>query len=246
MKLKYCLVGGLGLILTASAALAGTMGESDKPMDHNIIPFVSAEGFPNWIHFGGITVTRNSGVDSADKGVFTSGGARVAAGFIYPFKPKVDFTLETGWNYFGTTSGSISSGSIDARLLGVDLLVGAAYKINKMEVFGKIGTLFERADLKFNVPSTYLFEATNLNYYMATNTRVSLTQTLPEVKVGVNYAINKRLAATAAYMHAFGESPSMNLSALRGVGTVNTSMSLNMKAPSIDAAMFGLRYSFVD
>lgn len=247
MKIKNCVAKGMLLMIASSATFAGTMGdESVKPFDHNILPFVSAEGFPNWIHFGGITVTRTSSFESADKGTFTSGGARVAAGFIYPFRPKIDFTLETAWNYFGSTSGNISSGSIDARLSGVDLLVGAAYKFNKIEIFGKVGTLFERADLKFNVPSTYAFTTSSLDYYIATNTSTSITQAVPEVKVGFNYVINPRLAATAAYMHAFGESPNMALSTINNGTTVNASIALNMKAPTLDAAMFGLRYTFAD
>lgn len=246
MKLKYCLSGGLGLVLAASSVVAGTMGDAVKPMDHNIIPFVSGEGFPAWIRFGGITVQRTSSFESADKGTYTSGGARVAAGFVYPFKEKVDFTLETAWNYFGHTSGNISSGSIDAKLYGVDLLVGAAYKYNKIEIFGKIGTLFERADLRFTIPSTYAFTTSSLDYYVATNTGTSITQAIPEVKVGLNYIINPRLAATAAYMHAFGSSPNMALSSINSGSTVDASISMNMKAPTIDAAMFGLRYLFVD
>lgn len=246
MKIKCSIAGGIGFLLSMSTVSAGTMGSVVQPFDHNILPFVSAEGFPNWIHFGGITVTRNTSVESADAGVFTSGGARIAAGFVYPFRPLINFTLETAWNYFGSTSGTVSSGSIAARLSGVDLLVGAAYKINNVEIFGKIGTLFERADLKFTIPSTYAFTTNSLDYYVATNTKTSITQAVPEIKVGVNYEINPKVALTAAYMHAFGEDPSMSLSSITSGSIEYASLGMNMKAPSLDAAMFGVRYLFLD
>ena len=88
---------------------------------HGIVPFVSLEGFPAWINFGGITVTRNDSTHTADEGNFLSGGVRVGAGFVYPYTSKVDLTAETAWNYFGSTSGKVSANSISATMSGVDL-----------------------------------------------------------------------------------------------------------------------------
>lgn len=237
---------GVSAAILSNSVFAGDMGPAVIDFDHSIVPFVSAEGFPLWIKFGGITVNRNNDISSADSGTFTSGGARVAAGFIYPFKPNWDLTSEFGWSYFGHTSGSVSEGSLSASLYGVDFLVGAAYKVSNYEIFGKVGALFERADFDFSIPSTYALTSNSIDYYIASDAKTSVTEVLPEVKVGINYDYTPKVAFSIAYMHAFGTTPYANLSSINtNSTTLNAVVNTDLKAPTLDALMFGVRYKFL-
>ena len=246
MKKKFMSLVAVGCAGLLQQGYAGDMGAVDAAVTHQFTPFVSAEGFPVWIKFGGISLTDNSGTSTADQGSFLSGGARGAAGVSYSYTDRVDFTAETGWNYFGTTSGTVRGTEFGARVTGADLFVGAAYKTRNMDYFVKAGTVFERAHFKINMPRTFVITIDPTSYYATVNAKLSISDFLPTIKVGTNYRYNSNWSLSAAYMHAFGETPKLDASSLQSGTTVtNLYTGTNLRCPTLDAIMFGLRYNFV-
>lgn len=242
---------GIACLTLLNTVHAGDMGAVDavSKVNHDLIPFVTAEGFPVWINFGGITTSNNGVVSSVDTGNYLSGGGRGAAGFTYPYKSNIDFTAETGWNYFGHTAGGIDGSAISATLTGADLLVGAVYKTefkeHTLEWFLKAGTLFQRIHYNYSLPNTYINTNQGLDEYLTAGIRGAISEFLPMIKLGVMYDINPRWAVTAAYMHAFGATPVLN-SSLSKTTYVQASVVADLRAPTLNTAMFGVRYQLMD
>lgn len=239
---KNSVMGALVGSILAGSVYAGSMGPA---FTHEIKPFVSAEGFPVWIAFGGMNLVNNGSASSVDNGNFVSGGARLAAGMGYSYLPMVDLTSEAAWNYFGHTSGSVSGKTMGATLSGVDFLVGAAYKYLNTEWFVKGGALFERASINFGLPSTFLLQSGGINVYSQVQASMVVTDVLPEVKVGGIYNYNENIGFSVAYMHAFGQTPHYT-GIVTDVGSNKYDyISTNLRAPTLDSVLFGVRYQFV-
>lgn len=238
---------GLSCAAFLQAAAAGTMGEvADASFGgRGITPFVSLEGFPVWISFGGISVTNNASTSASDKGNMLSGGGRFAAGFATPYSPNIDFTAESAWNYFGSTSGKTAGNTLAASLSGVDFLVGALYKYSNYQFFVKGGALFERLDYKINVPNRYVATIESITYYAGVAVKGSISPVLPEIKVGMNYDITPNWAASLAYMHAFGYAPSVVTGVQSTPTSFNDYVSANLRGATLNAINIGVRYQFL-
>lgn len=238
---------GISCLALLNGAYAGDMGKIAPAVfnAHNSAPFISAEGFPVWINFGGIRTTNNSTTHSADTGNYLAGGGRGAAGFSYTYTDKIDFTAEAGWNYFGRTSGSVSGTAYGATLTGTDLLLGATYRKNNYGVYIKGGTLFQRSSVHINVPSTYYLTSGTTEYFAAVAGRFVVTDVLPEVKVGLTYDINPQWGASVAYMHAFGDTPKITTALNSTATTANSYVGVDLRGPTLNSVLFGMTYHFV-
>lgn len=232
--------GNWGTILDKDAAINHAME------GHGIIPFATVEGFPVWINFGGITVTKDTTTNTADSGTKLSGGFRIGGGFLYPYKSNVDLSAEAAWNYFGSTSGKISANRLQASLCGVDFLIGGSYKKDEYEWFAKMGVLFERLGYNFEMPNTYIITVDPQQYYLTLNSSGATTDVLPEIKVGLNYNYNTHWAFSGAYMHAFGDTPSVDLSSLKNGNIIQADVNTSLRGASLNSILFGVRYRFVN
>lgn len=242
-KIKYVLA--LASSLGFGSGFAGTMGAVAPISTHDIKPFITAEGFPVWINFGGIRLTTNGTTKSVDTGYYLSGGARVAGGATYTYSPTIDFSMETAWNYFGSTSGSVRSQEFGAVLSGADVLVGVTYKYKMTEWFLKGGTLFERNLVNYSQPSSFLLESGTNNVYAQINASAVVSDILPMVKVGGLYNYNDALGFTLSYMHAFGQTPRFTGIETTSGSNIYDYIDTNLRGPSLNALMIGLRYQFV-
>lgn len=248
--MRTMLALSIGCLALMNTAISGTMGDVEA-IDHSLIPFATAEGFPVWINFGGITINKNGDVSSVDTGNYLSGGGRGAVGFTYPYKSNLDFSLETGWNYFGHTGGEVNGTGFSGTITGADLLAGVIYKTmfrdHTLEWFLKGGTLFQRTAFNYTLPSTYLLNSEGYDYYTSIAFKGSISDILPEVKVGLMYDINPNWALTAAYMTAFGGTPKFasTTTKITEGSLVNSGIVGVLRGPTLNSAMFGVRYQLL-
>jgi hypothetical protein len=161
---------------------------------------------------------------------------------------------EIGYGYYGKTTfnfhqdGPIlsspeapdfSQATIKAMLDGLDVLAGFSYQLQALELSVKAGALIENA--RYN-PRLNLSRLASGSLYGSASLDSNVTQVLPEIKVGAAYQIGKNLSLTAAWMHIFGESPSINI-------TINPNfppgtIAINTQNPTLEAVILGARYTF--
>lgn len=242
---------GLNLLLCINTINAGDMG----PIALNeakITPFISGEGSftgNDTLYAGNQPVasfrspTMSTGSLAVDRYV-KFWGARVAAGFVYPYVNGLNFDMETGWNYFGSASGGNHQYSLDGSLSGADLLVGALYKYNNFELFAKGGTLFQRITYNLYVPNLIIHSASG-----TINSKISWSgskiDVLPEVKVGVLYDVTTNWGVSLAYMHAFGDDPHLLASFSRFQNDIaQANVDAALRGASLNSLLLGVRYNF--
>ena len=239
----------IGCSLGLNVAFAGSMGD-DFMMSHEIKPFASVEAFPVWINAGSLSYSKTPSTYQKGTSNFTSAGARLGGGFAYPYTSRVDLTMEAGWSYFGHysnyTKGSSSGSNYSLALNGPDLLVGVSYKVNQYELFLKAGTLFERLGYSFRTtkPLSYTFDGTlyDTNLWVKSN----ILDFLPEIKVGGLYNVNAHWGVSIAYMHAFGDAPRFNMDSITTATPPQVNLAYDLKGPSLNSLMAGVRYQFAD
>ncbi|MDF1677444.1 MAG: hypothetical protein P1U32_01975 [Legionellaceae bacterium] len=252
------------LFLGMASAYAGTMGAAE-PMPV-LIPFVSGEALYAWPQIDGFYV--NVVQDSTPLATFTSNknkdgwGGRIAVGAIHPFSETWGGSAEMGWGYYGSVdmkprvqqnpsvSVNVNTNAFKVNVdqYGFDVLAGIFYMQPKYDLFFKAGALMQnfRAKISANPqalgasPTSALGGRLPGTYTLST----MITNTLPEIKLGGHYFVNKNWLATASWMHAFGSSMDINLYSLStspaGLGGANA----NLKASTLDVVLFGVEYRF--
>jgi hypothetical protein len=226
-------------LLSLSIAHAGDMGSKPAPVT---MPYFGAEASYNWIQRGESRVNDISSIASIQHW-----GGRISAGLLRLHTEKLGFTGEIGGGYYGNESISMPRLSTTGKssVDGYDVLVGALYKLEKFDVFGKIGFMIENYRTTTNEAN--LSQITQGSFITgSTYVRENRTQVLPEVRAGGIYNLREDLGLTLTYMHAFGSTPSLtgSISASQATG-INQTIVAKAQNPSLDSILLGLRYYIV-
>lgn len=228
------LVSGL---ISSSMCHAGAMGPASTQGMSNIF-FGGIEGSYTWNQTDPFTF--NSRVTSQTN---QNWGGRLSLGVAHPVSDNLRFSAELGGGYYGSTtlSAPLFDSSCRGTLDGYDLLVGAIYKLDRLDVFGNVGfmSLNNRIDEKTNL--TLLVPGGFTTGF--TETRYNQTQTLPEIKVGGIYNLNDRLGVSLSYMHLFGTKVSNVSTETASAAGITQNWTINVQNPTLDSVLLGLRYS---
>lgn len=224
--------------LSLSIAHAGDMGSKPAPVS---IPYFGAEVSYNWIQKDDPRVNSFTNTPSVQ-----NWGGRLSAGLLRFHTEKLGLTGEIGGGYYGNETltlpqlSAVSKNSVD----GYDVLVGALYKFENFDVFGKVGFMIE--NLRGSLNQQNLTEIQGNFFSGSSYVRGNKTQVLPEVRAGGIYNLREDLGLTLTYMHAFGSTPSFSgsMSASRVTGINQTTVS-KLQNPSLDSILLGLRYYIV-
>ena len=143
--------------LLASAVYAGGPDTMAMPAAPAHTLFTTVEGGYSWNTFGDTTVAI-APITATTRVVTPSnngGTGRVAIGAIHysTYSPKLSYTAEAGWGYYGKTSYTAADKGINAQnyLYGFDLLGGVDYQFtSKFDGFFKLGALLENTRMDRN------------------------------------------------------------------------------------------------
>ena len=154
---------------------------------------------------------------------------------------------EIGGGYYGSRSTTIPQLSTTSKseIDGYDVLVGALYKLEHLDVFGQVGFMIENARINTTVQD--LNKVITGDFMQGSSySRLGQTQVLPELRAGGIYNVREDLGITLTYMHAFGSTPSFTgeRSANRGSG-IYSFTSAHMQNPSLNSVLLGLHYYVV-
>ena len=152
---------------------------------------------------------------------------------------------EIGGGYYGSfnQSAPILGASARTVLDGYDFLVGGAYEINKIDLFGQVGLMVQNMHTK--VTQNFATQIPGGVYSGIKTSIFSQTEALPEIKVGVMYALTENWKFSVAYMHVFGANVYNNTMEKITPDAVIESGSLNSQNPTLNSVLFGIRYNFI-
>ena len=218
---------------------AGSVGPIASESISSWRPFATLEGSYTWNQFDGVAINHLSTSDTNQHW-----GGRFAAGIVHPISVTLRLSGELGGGYYGSTSPTIPADNLNARFSvdGYDFLVGAAYKINRFDLFGKVGLMVQNQRVKLSKN----LEKTNPGGFISgTITRsYNQTQALPEVKVGGIYNLNDSWGISLAYMHVFGTNIHSNMTHSATVSGIITNGQSDTQNPTLNSVMLGLCYLF--
>ena len=236
----------LAATVLASSAFAG--GYTTEAPHSKPALFAQLEGGYTWDTMGSTTFSFVGPTSTFTGGPAetTSGGTGVLSfGAIHysSAHPDLSYTGEMGWGYYGKREFTVRSNIIDSKnyIYGFDLLAGVDYQFTPMfDVFFKLGALLENVRLVRN---------TNLNALGASvisNETSTVSSVIPELKLGGIYNITDVWGLSLAYMHAFGNTPSMSVTkTIAAPGDVTSSNYSSTGAPiSLNTVLAGLVYKF--
>jgi hypothetical protein len=254
----------LGLMaLLSPTVFAGTMGPVAEP---GFYMFVLGEGNYTWNQRNGIDFVftgegPNNTVETVNilsRNHDNGWGGRLAVGAARQISASpFFFSGEVGYGYFGNTdlspiiagSGQAAAGisqvANDTRLKayvdGFDVLVGPIYTQPMYDLFFKAGALVQNSRGSLNSNIGFIIDPNgNDGGSGLLDVKLSRTQVMPEIKLGGSYHINPAWSLTAAWTHAFGDSPRLSGSFSQSALNVN----LNLRNPTLDVASLGLQYNF--
>lgn len=240
--IKKIITTSMCICALTSQAHAGAMGPVSS-VPYRVTPFVSGEGSVTWNSIQSIHVFGHEPSQTHQRW-----GGRGALGLLFPYTDRLQFSAEGGWGYYGRvgmSNSAVSSNGLfslnvsnTSNLYGFDLLAGALYSFNQVDIFLKAGAMAENrafdSHRTLTGPSTS--SIINLN-----NTQ---TNVFPEIKVGGIYNFNERLGLSLAYMYVFGND-SLNSTVPDGASPpTNTNLNADIGNPSLQSFMFGLVYKF--
>ncbi|NCT56447.1 MAG: hypothetical protein GW760_01865 [Legionella sp.] len=234
-------------LLSLSLAHAGTMGPGST---RSFIPFVGGEAAYTWNQIQQLSFNQFV-TDNSTKGW----GGRLSLGMRLSYSERLSFTSEVGGGYYGNVAGNLDASptvqpeGVDAGVLGhtnfnidgYDVLMGAMYQYNKIDIFGKFG--FMAQNLRAHTTATLSAVIPGGTLSKLTDVKQSVTQILPEIKVGGIYNVNENWGMSLAYMHVFGSSMKTNKTMIGTNTTLTMSNTQNNQNPTLDSIMFGLMYS---
>jgi len=225
--------------LSLSMGYAGDMGSKPPPTS---MPYFGAEASYNWIQ------RDNPHINSlTDRPSTQNWGGRLSAGMLRFHTDKLGITGEIGGGYYGSGTVTIPQLALTSKrsVDGYDILVGALYKLEYFDVFGKVGFMIE--NFRSSVNQQNLSKIDQGDFFTGSSyARFNNTEVLPEVRAGGIYNFRDDLGVTLTYMHAFGSTPSFsgNLLATRASGIHQTTV-VKAQNPSLDSILLGLRYYVV-
>lgn len=234
----------IAMLLTAmsvTSAYAGTMGPVSV---ENHALFATAEGAYTWSQLGDVTLNRFS-----LRTDYNGWGGRLAVGATHYTSTPWSYTAELGWAYFANKD--FKNETVGVRysrdnIYGMDLLAGISYRYDMFDLFAKVGGLIESEQQKQKIDLTAYQNNGSFTGY--SSTKFTMTNILPEIKVGGVYNFNPELGISLAYMHAFGNSTSVNIVNSRTGYTNSPTYDQQVRATtapvSLDSVLLGLRYSF--
>ncbi|MDF1826779.1 MAG: hypothetical protein P1U39_00650 [Legionellaceae bacterium] len=225
-------------LLSLSTAYAGTMGNQTVPM---FKPYLGGEVSYNWIQRDDPSINGFSPRSNVQHW-----GGRFSVGMLRLYTDTLGFTAEIGGGYYGDETTNIPQVSTVGKISvdAYDVLVGALYKFEKFDVFGKVGFMVENFRTKVNQQS--LSQMSQGTFITGTSDkRWNSAAALPEIKVGGIYNVCDNLGITLAYMHAFGSTPGTVGNLVASPGSINTTQFANQQNPSLDSIFLGLRYYIV-
>ena len=247
MKFKHATL--FAAVILASNAQAATVHHARVMKDEPVMTavqrpmlFATAEGAYTWTSIGS---TQVNGVTASKS---TNGwGGRIAGGATHysSYDQNLSYTAELGWGYYGKTDISLAGSGINAenQIYGLDMLVGANYRYSMIDMFLKVGGMVENIRMSRN---------TDLQRYVAggnvvgtSNSTMTTTSVVPEIKVGGVYNINDQWGVSLAYMYVFGND-NVNMSSSKSFNgaTITNNSSVTGSPVALSTVMFGLRYSF--
>lgn len=225
------------LVLSAHG-YAGDMGPAVAPANSL---FTSVEGAYTWDSVGSTVVNGFHAHKTKD-----GWGGRLAAGAIHHSTySNWLYTAEMGWGYYSKTSISAPLFGINADnyIYGLDLLVGAGFAYNQFDFFLKAGGMIQdvRMVRRTNLSSLVV----GGNVVGTSNTTLTTSSVVPEIKVGGAYNFNEHLALTLAYMYVFGnDNVSTRFTRTFNTDTFTSTSSVTGAPIALSSVMFGLRYTF--
>ncbi len=228
------------LLLSATIAQAGDMGDTPKP--YKTTPFIEAEANASWIAYKKALVN----------GVFSSQinniwGGRFAAGLTRTYRDNFSLSGELGYGYYGRVRTTFSNNVNNNYFAvdGIDILAGLLYTLKSLDLYFKAGAMVQNRrvkgalDLSQEFPGDVISGVHNYNSNFA--------QVLPALKTGGLYNFNANFALTVSYMHVFGSTPSI-LETKYATRTPSISIvsasNIHDQNPSLDSILFGIQYNF--
>ncbi|MDF1827143.1 MAG: hypothetical protein P1U39_02570 [Legionellaceae bacterium] len=224
--------------LSLSIAHAGDMGSKPAPVS---MPYIGGEVSYNWMQRDNPNINGFSPRSSIQHW-----GGRVSAGMLKFYNEKLRFTGEIGGGFYGNESTKIPQLSVKEKqsVDGYDVLVGALYKLEKVDVFGQVGFMVQ--NLRMSLNQANLSEVSQGTFLTGTSyQRDNKAAVLPELRVGGIYNLREDLGITLTYMHAFGSTLSNTFSMVAAPGNIHATQVAKMQNPSLDSILLGLRYYIV-
>ncbi len=246
MKNRLLPVALITTLMGGSTVYAGSMGPIEtQPL---FVPFLAGEA--------SYTVPKVSvpSINSLPASKSKQGwGGRLGGGFTYQTSEKYRFISEIGGGYYGSQTRKINGNSFDFSLDGYDVLVGGLYKLDLLQnsyLTGNFDLLVQAGFMIENIRRNLAGNSDNLQIgdFVRYQGRVKTdrTQAFPEIKVGGIYNFNQNWGFSVAYLHVFGSNTHLDTDAtfdrVRGLTSQGGS---NLQNPTLNAVMFGLRYSIV-
>jgi hypothetical protein len=219
---------------------AGAMGEELTQTAYTIKPFVSVEGAYSWYGTGSVNI---NGVGASEPIRHNGWGGRVAGGTNFVNGNPISFGSEIAWGYYAKSSLNTPGINGTSDYYGFDILGAINYTYNQFDFFAKAGAMFfnKKVDALRNLTTN--FDGVTIS--SSIRDRVITNETMPEIKFGGLYNFNPNLGISLAYMHIFGTSTKWHVQTTATTPTTLTySKSTNVRIPSFDTIMLGLRYQW--
>ncbi len=236
----------IATLVSSSILHAGAM--SSVPTKPALVPYVMGEASYTNIQIA--TISLNELSVSATK---QNWGGRLSAGFVYPVSEKFRFINEIGGGYYGDIKKKVGNANSSKNSIdGYDVLAGGLYRLRSFDSRYLSGDLDLLAQIGFmleNCRNQLSADLGTLNVGNAlhgrTNSKNSVTQALPEIKVGGVYQFNSNWGLSVAYLHVFGADRNMSQNTKFNIlSGMTIDVNANLQNPTLDSVMFGLRYSF--
>jgi len=225
------------LLFLSSLAVAGGMAtiESHK----NNITYLSGEWSYTWNGLG--TITSNGNISNqSNKG----SGGRLSSGLIHHYKEDFYWLGEIGGGFYGSTSYSSDANStnVNINISGYDISVGGLYSLHDFSIFGTVGFMMQNLhlhtnrDLNLSIPGGAVSGSVDQ--------RITLAETLPELRTGMIYNLYENVAVSISYTHAFGTNDFINSTIHETSGQLSKTSNTNSQNPTLDSIFLGIRYNF--
>ncbi|MCX7121889.1 MAG: hypothetical protein NTZ67_09020 [Gammaproteobacteria bacterium] len=232
----------LAAAFLVSNVYAGGMTAEPMTQAQNPTLFTTIEGGYTWNDFGNTTVT-STVIKPTNSG--WTGRAALGATHYSTSHEKISYTGEMGWGYYGENQYTSELRGVNAQnyIYGVDLLAGVDYQFSSMfDAFFKVGGLLENIRMDRHTDlSKYVGSGNTTGIDNETTTTSSV---IPEIKVGGVYNFTNLWGLSLAYMHAFGNNVSMNVTKTNDGATVTSDSTITGAPVSLNSVTIGLRYKF--
>lgn len=233
-KILYTLLAG---VFCNSIAHGGTMGPVSTQMPNSF--YAGGEASYTWDKNGVMRVNSDQAAQNNQ-----GWGGRFSLGVTHRYSEKFKFNAELGGGYYGSTSytAPLVGSTVKSQIDGYDLLAGLMYNIyDQLDLIVDVGFMVQNN--RINVTENLALSKPGNLYSGTLNNISAITQVLPEIKVGGIYNLSDNWGITLAYLHVFGSDTRNIYTILATPGAISENGTSNMQNPTLNAVMFGLRYS---